>query len=124
MEIPNESDLSLLSIIAPLSQQDGGRPATFAEIAVTAGMQSSSRGNIQRQPSRLRPTYVDWDSSPRSLVLTDAAYALLSRQKEISPSAFDVPLPDVILPLFASGLTRLVRTNHSKPPTLQHGSGD
>ncbi len=81
MEIPNESDLSLLSIIATLSQQDGGRPPTFAEIAVTAGMQSSSRGNIQRQLSRLRPTYVDWDSSPRSLALTDAAYALLTRQK-------------------------------------------
>ena len=109
MEIPNESDLSLLSIIATLSQQDGGRPPTFAEIAVTAGLQSSSRGNVQRQLSRLRPIYVDWDSSPRSLVLTDAAYALLTRQKEVSPSAFDVPLPDAIPSLLASGLTRMVK---------------
>ena len=109
MESLTDSDLMLLRAIAALTEQGAGKPPTLAEIAVHLGMQSSSRGNIQRQLTRLRPTYVDWDSRPRSLTLTRTALALISRQG-VSVTTVDPPIPDITLSLLASGLTRMAAT--------------
>ena len=103
MDLPTKSDITLLQIIATLVTQHGGRPPTFAEVATAAGLPSSSRGSVQRQLARLRGRYVDWGSSSRSLILTPNGLALIGE----SPSASTIsqkPLPDLVLPLLASGL--------------------
>ena len=111
---PTDSDRRLLQTILTLTEQNMGRPPTLAEVTETLGFQSSSRANIQRQLSRLRPTYVDWTSSPRSLRVTENGMGLLG-----VPSAgtdLDLPISDAILPLLASGLTKLVNDlNETKP---------
>jgi SOS-response transcriptional repressor LexA len=113
MTIPTESDLQILKLIVQLADEHD-RPPTLAEIAVGAGLASSSRGNIQRQLARLRPTYIDWNTSPRSIRVTPQGLALL----ENAPSAavFDLPVPDEILPLLASGLTEMaLAVSESRP---------
>ncbi len=106
MATPTESDKRLLQTIVTLTEDSQGRPPTFAEIATKLGYPSSSRGNIQRQLAKLRPTYVDWMDGPRTLRVTPSGLALLN----IKPSegSVDLPLPESILCLIASGLTYLV----------------
>ncbi len=101
----SEGDLALLQTIVALTQEAGGRPPTLAEITVALGLQSSSRGNIQRQLTHLRPQYVDWTTSPRSLHVTDVGLALLTHTP--STSLATLPLSEVVLSLIASGLTRM-----------------
>ncbi|BCL79538.1 hypothetical protein ccbrp13_20030 [Ktedonobacteria bacterium brp13] len=105
MATPTESDKRLLQVIVTLTEDSQGRPPTLAEIAMAIGYPSSSRGNVQRQLTRLRPTYVDWMDGPRSLRVTPSGLALLS----IKPleENIDLPLPEAILCLLASGLTYL-----------------
>ena len=98
------NELALLRLIDSLTK-DHGRPPTWAELALAAGLNSSSRGNIQRQLGPLRPTYLMWNATPRSLVLTDAARAFLGRS-DASPQS-DVPLNDDLLRLLACGLSHL-----------------
>ena len=86
-----------------LTEQKSGIPPTLAEIAIELGYQSSSRANIQRQLTRLRPEYVDWNTSPRSLQVTAAGQALLGIT--LSDRSIDLPVSEAILPLLASGLT-------------------
>jgi len=100
-----ESDLAVLRRLHELTRSQGGQPPTLAELAQALGLQASSRGNVQRQLSRLRPTYVDWTSSPRSLHLTPVGLALLgvgTGEEQVLE-----PLPDPVLPLLARGLTEL-----------------
>lgn len=106
MATPTESDKRLLQAIVTLTENFRGRPPTLAEIAMNLGYPSSSRGNIQRQLTKLRPTYVDWTDGPRTLHITSSGLALLS----IKPSeeSIDLPLPEAILCLLASGLTYLI----------------
>src|SRR5438874_8382059 len=83
----NETERTLLVVVNQLTERAGGIPPTLAEIAVGMGWQSSSRANVQRMLTRLRPTYVAWNERKRSLTLTDAARALLSR----SPAQASTP---------------------------------
>src|SRR5690349_21827152 len=77
MPNPSESDKRLLQAIVTLTEDAKGRPPTFAEIATKLGYPSSSRGNIQRQLARLRPTYVEWTDSPRTIRVTSSGLTLL-----------------------------------------------
>src|SRR6476661_2882804 len=106
MDPLSASDRALLQIVVQLTEVNNGRPPSLSEIAVAAGLQTSSRANIQRQLARLRPTYVDWTAGPRSLRVTPAGQALLGLPGDQSVD-IDMPPPDAILPLLASGLTRL-----------------
>jgi hypothetical protein len=115
MAVPTESDKVLLQAIVMLTEQKAGRPPSLAEIAIELGYQSSSRANVQRQLMRLRPEYVDWNASPRSLHVTAAGQALLG----ITPPdrSFDLPVSEAILPLMASGLTYMTSSiNEGKSP--------
>jgi hypothetical protein len=104
-----ESDTALLRVVADLLDRTDGRPPSFAEIAVASGLQASSRSNVQRQLSRLRPAYVDWTSSARSLRLTEAGWGVARGQTDTGYHApTTTPVPDMILPLLASGLTHMV----------------
>jgi hypothetical protein len=100
-----DTEIALLQIIDRVTKDNEGQNPTLAEIALAAGMSSSSRGSIQRQLSKLRPTYVDWSGRARSLHLTPAGLALLGRS--VTEFAVQSPIPDVIVPLLAAGLTRL-----------------
>lgn len=106
METPTESDVTLLQLIVQLTDEGAGRPPTLAELAAGLGLKRSSAANIQRQLARLRPTYVDWTSSPRSIHLTSSGEGLISSSQDIAP-ATALPAKDIFLPLLASGLTRL-----------------
>src|SRR5258708_36493468 len=114
MANPSDSDKRILQTIIDLTDQHAGRPRTPSEVALTLGHHSSSRSNIQRQLSKLRPIFVDWASSPRSLQFTQAGYAFLG----LEPPQGDVDLPvsDMILPLLASGLTHLASIIESGRP--------
>ncbi len=106
MEEPTEADKRLLSVVVDLIERKGGQAPTHSEIAIELGYQSSSRANVYRQLKQLRPKYVDWDSSPRSLHVTAEGLALLkgnSLEKELS-----LPVSDALLPLLAKGLTKEV----------------
>ncbi len=105
MAVPTASDKRLLQTIVSLTDDFRGRPPTLAEIATALGYQSSSRANIQRQLTRLRPEYVDWNDGPRSLHVTASGQALLGRS--VPEDSIDLPVADAILPLLASGLTYL-----------------
>src|SRR5439155_5143633 len=102
----NETERTLLVIIDQLTERAKGIPPTLAEIAVGMGWQSSSRANVQRMLTRLRPTYVVWNERKRSLTLTDAAHALLARSPA-QVSAPHHPVSDTVLYLLASGLTQI-----------------
>src|ERR1700733_3461739 len=106
METPTDADLRLLRLILDLTEGNQGRPPTLAEIAVAAGFQSSSRGNIQRQLLRLKPRYVTWTSSPRSLTVTPAGRGLLGGNRS-ETGAMSLPVSDAPLALLASGVTWL-----------------
>jgi len=114
MANPSDSDKRILQTIVDLTDQHAGRPPTLTEVALSLGYHSSSRSNIQRQLSKLRPVFVDWTASPRSLYVTQAGYALLG----LEPPQGDVDLPvsDMILPLLASGLTHLTSIIESGRP--------
>ncbi len=114
MANPNDSDKSILQSIVELTDQHAGRPPTLTEVALSLGYHSSSRSNIQRRLSKLRPVFVDWTASPRSLHVTQAGYTLLG----LEPPQGDVDLPvsDMILPLLASGLTQLASIIESGKP--------
>lgn len=128
MEQPSSSDVELLRGVETLTESAGGRPPTLSEVAVSIGLQASSRSNIQRQLARLRPTFVDWTTASRSLHLTPAGRALIGSASPSSSLLDEMPVPDVILPLLASGLTQL--TNQVSggrplqapyPPSWQRG---
>jgi hypothetical protein len=115
MAVPNDADKTLLQAIVSLTEKNVGRPPTLAELAIELGYQSSSRANIQRQLTRLRPQYVDWSTGSRSLQVTDAGQALLG--VSISKRSVDFPVSEAILPLLASGLTYMTAlVNDGKPP--------
>lgn len=115
MAVLKDLDKALLQTIISLTDKNAGRPPTLAEVAVELGYQSSSRANIQRQLTRLRPQYVDWDTSPRSLHVTVAGQALLDIKT--SRHNFDLPVSEAILPLLASGLTFMTTyVNDGRPP--------
>ncbi|HEX6293052.1 MAG TPA: hypothetical protein VFZ66_27970 [Herpetosiphonaceae bacterium] len=100
-----ENEIALLHLIDRVTRENGGQNPTLAEIALAAGLPSSGRATIQRQLSRLRPTYVDWSGSARSLHLTPAGLAELGRGT--STAAITAPINDVIVSLLAVGLTHL-----------------
>src|SRR5436853_2356009 len=102
----NETERTLLVIIDQLTVRAKGIPPTLAEIVVGMGWQSSSRANVQRMLTRLRPTYVAWNERKRSLTLTDAARALLSRSpaQAFTPNH---PVSDTVLYLLSSALTQI-----------------
>lgn len=106
-------DLALLQSLARLSQ--GGRPPTLTEVAEDLGYSSKARGTIHRHLARLRPTYVTWDGTARSISLTEAARALLDIQESVR-QVYAPPLPDVLLPLIARGLTLLARQCEAGKP--------
>src|SRR5947209_5567627 len=122
-----EADKELLKLIVRLSKQSNGRPPTLAEIAIAAGLQPSSRANIQRQLTRLRPLYANWTSSSRSLHVTPAGLAIIGMEAasrlnfpegmSVSTVATANPASDFILPLLASGLIRMVseRISQGRP---------
>ncbi len=115
MVVLTDSDKILLQAIVTLTEQKSGIPPTLAEIAIELGYQSSSRANIQRQLTRLRPEYVDWNTSPRSLQVTATGQALLGIT--LSDRSIDLPVSEAILPLLASGLTYMtLAVNDGKPP--------
>lgn len=101
----NKNDIALLHLVDQVTRDNGGQNPTLAEVALAAGLPSSGRATIQRQLSRLRPTYVDWSSGARSLHLTPAGLAELGRGA--STTSINVPISDVIVPLLAVGLTHL-----------------
>ena len=105
--IPTDADKKILRLIISLTAQEGGKPPTMAEIATAAGLQISSRSNIQRQLARLRPAYIDWSASPRSLHITPSGLAALGMSGQPSPVE-EMPVSDTILPLLASGLTAML----------------
>jgi hypothetical protein len=74
---PTEADRAALAAIVDLTQQNKGRAPTLAEVTEALGFPSNSRGNIQRQLTRLRPRYVTWTTSPRSLTVTPEGVALI-----------------------------------------------
>lgn len=116
MELPTEADLALLRAINELTAQNGGRPPTFAEVAVAAGLPSSSRGTVQRQLSRLRGEYVEWGSSSRSLVLTPNGLAAMGGGT--APRS-QQPISEVVLPLLASGLMHMAHDlTEGRPPVV------
>jgi len=117
MNPPTESDLSLLRVIVTLAESHGGRPPTFSEIAVAAGMQSSSRGNVQRQLSRLRGQYVEWGSGARSITLTPSGLALV-RGTTSAHIALQQPIQPFVLQLLASGLMKLTQDIAEGQPSL------
>lgn len=116
-----QADLTLLTTIRRLTETYGGRPPTLAEIARELGLQVSSRGNIQRQLSRLRPKYVNWGRQARSLKLTELAESVLEstctnpqsgtrkNADNRSPEAAidSIPVSVEVLMLLASGLTQM-----------------
>jgi hypothetical protein len=102
----SEADRAVLQAIQELTIQHNGQPPTLAEIAVYLGLQTSSRGNIQRQLRRLRPQYVDWTDSPRSLRITPTGLARIKAVPLTNPAS-DFPIPEMVLPLLASGLTTI-----------------
>jgi hypothetical protein len=108
MEEPTEADKRLLSVVVDLTERKGGQPPTHSEIAIELGYQSSSRANIYRQLKQLRPKYVDWDSSPRSLHVTAVGLALL--KGGTLEADLSLPASDALLPLLAKGLTKEVLT--------------
>lgn len=106
MLIPSESDKRLIRVIISLTEDAHGRPPTLVEITTALGYQSSSRSNIQRQLTKLRPHYVDWTEGRRSSIhVTTSGRALLG-EAEIKEE-YTLPISDTILPLLASGLTYL-----------------
>ncbi len=106
--VPTAADQLLLRTIADLTVSRDGQPPTLAEVAVALGYQSTSRGNVQRQLARLKPEYVTWTKSPRSLQLTPNGRALLRSASPANLSTGrDVPVDEPILPLLASGLTSM-----------------
>lgn len=108
MVAPTASDQILLRTILDLTELRSGQPPTLAEVAVALGYQSTSRGNVQRQLARLKPEYVTWTKSPRSLQLTPNGRALLQSTPPAAQSpGRDIPVDEPILPLLASGLTRM-----------------
>ena len=105
---PTPSDLRLLHTILSLTAQQSGQPPTLSEIAVALGLQTSSRGNVQRQLHKMKPRYVNWNASARSLYVTDAGRAALGLAAELPEGSDQDYAPgEEILPLLASGLTRL-----------------
>lgn len=114
MANPTDSDKRILQTIIDLTDQHAGRPPTLSEVALALGYHSSSRSNIQRQLSKLRPIFVDWTPSPRSLQVTQTGYALLGL--EHPQGDVDLPVSDMILPLLASGLTHLASMIESGRP--------
>ena len=105
MAEPSDNDIALLRLIDSVTHAHGGQNPTLAEIALAAGLPSSSRGTIQRQLTRLRPTYVDWSGQARSLHLTPAGMAVLGRS--VPEVSVQTPINEAIVPLLAAGLTRL-----------------
>lgn len=115
MVVPTDADKALLQTIVELTEQKSGIPPTLAEIAIELGYQSGSRANIQRQLTRLKPEYVDWNTSSRSLHVTVAGQALLG--VTLADRGVDLPVSEAILPLLASGLTHMtLAVNDGKPP--------
>jgi hypothetical protein len=120
------SDKELLKLIAQLTAQAKGRPPSLAEIAVAAGLQSSSKANIQRQLARLRPIYVDWNASPRSLQVTAEGLAVIELEKtpttvsvNSSLLASTLPAPDSVLSLLAVGLVKMYAEKISQGKPVQ-----
>lgn len=115
MEQPSAADVELLRSVKDLTERSSGRPPTLSELAVSVGLQTSSRANVQRQLARMRPTFVNWTATSRSLHLTPAGRALIDPSG--GPALVDeTPVSDVILPLLASGLTQLIeQTSGGKP---------
>jgi hypothetical protein len=108
MNQPTASDLRLLHTILRLTEEQSGQPPTLSEIAVALGLQTSSRGNVQRQLNKLKPRFVNWNASARSLYVTDAGREALGLFVDIPEAAeMDYAPGEDILPLLASGLTRL-----------------
>lgn len=108
MEI-TENDKSVMRLIIKLTEGANGKPPTLAEIALAVGLQSSSRANIQRQLVRLRPDFVDWTSSSRSIHVTDAGKAVLGIvADQYAPFISGLAASSLIPSLLASGLTKLV----------------
>lgn len=103
---PTAADLLLLQAVQEITDRDG-RPPTFAEIATYIGWQASSRGNVQRQLDRLRPTHIEWDKSARSIRLTPVGHAALGLIESAANMGHQQPLPDTVLALLATGLTQL-----------------
>ncbi len=127
MSDPSQAEIELLKNIHMLTEQHNGRPPSLAELAVSVGLRASSRANVQRQLAQLKPTFVDWTNTPRSLRLTPAGNALIG-QAGAPTSKDDAPLPDVVLPLLASGLTQIAADlgngKHAQapyPPSWQRG---
>lgn len=102
----SETDLTLLQAVQDLTEREG-RPPTFAEIATHIGWQTNSRGTVQRLLDRLRPKYIDWSKSARSLRLTTAGQAILGIAGPAVATLHDQPLSDLLLGLLATGLTQL-----------------
>lgn len=111
----SESDLTLLRVVHRLTEAHAGRPPSLAEIARELGLAPSSRSNIQRQLQRLRPQYIDWGTTARSLKLSDIGVALvtdslLPNEDITATAARDIVIDDEILPLLASGLTAVINS--------------
>ena len=106
MDEPTPAEVDLLKSIHTLTEQHDGRPPSLAEVAVSMGLRASSRANVQRQLAQLRPVFVEWTNTPRSLRLTPAGNVLIGQTGTVS-SPNDTLLPDVVLPLLASGLTQI-----------------
>lgn len=101
----SESETALLRLIDQVTRDNDGQNPTLAELALAAGLPSNARGTIQRQLSRLRPTYVDWGGGARSLHLTPAGLAVLGRAA--TTIQVSLPINEAIIPLLACGLTYL-----------------
>lgn len=106
MAQPSDSDRALLRIIVKLTDDTHGRRPTLAEVAEAAGLSTASRGNLHRQLSRLRPTYVDWTSSARSITVTDVGLILIGAEPATEHKV-ELPLSEDILTLLASGLVQI-----------------
>ncbi|GER88982.1 hypothetical protein KDW_31440 [Dictyobacter vulcani] len=99
-------DKRILHEIVSLTEAHNGRPPSLAEITLALGYPNSSRGNIQKQLVKLRPTYVDWGEGSRTLHVTQPGRAVL--EIPISKDNDGFPIPDTVLTLIASGLTSLL----------------
>lgn len=99
-------DVPLLRAVHQLTEAANGRPPTLAELALALGMKASSRANVSRRLQQMRPEYVNWSSTPRSLHLTPAGEASIGLH-DLAVSGQEATVSDIILPLLACGLTQL-----------------
>ncbi len=128
MARPTEADVAVLRTIYTLTRDSGGQPPTLREVAEALGLSASSRSNIQRQLTRLRPTYADWTTSPRSLRLSLAGMALLGAETTEYPPGLRLEsevLPEVVLVLLATGVLAMAsKIAEGKPlPEAYRGYG-